>query len=105
MGAKGIGGLLEGWVRVCAAVMNAVVPLLMRWQDHIAVDPKVCHGQACIRGTRVLVSVILDNLADGLSAEQIVKSYPPVTAADVRAALAYASDLAKERVIARPDAA
>jgi uncharacterized protein (DUF433 family) len=53
----------------------------------------------------VLVSVILDNLADGLSAEQIVKSYPPVTAADVRAALAYASDLAKERVIARPDAA
>lgn len=49
--------------------------------------------------TRVMVSVILDNVADGLSSEEIVASYPPITADDVRAALAYAAELARERVV------
>ena len=71
----------------------------MEWQEYISVDPNVCHGQACIAGTRVMVTVILDNLADGLTAEQIAESYPSVSANAVRAALHYAAELARERVV------
>ena len=71
----------------------------MRWQDHISVDPAVLHGKACLRGTRVPVAVILANLAEGLSPEEIVESYPTVTVEGIQAALAYASDLAQERVL------
>ena len=70
----------------------------MNWQDYISVDPDVCHGQACIAGTRVMVTVILDNLAAGLTIGQIVESYPSVSPDAVRAALHYAAELAKERV-------
>lgn len=70
----------------------------MNWQDYISVDPGVCHGQACIAGTRVMVTVILDNLAAGLTIGQIVESYPSVSLDAVRAALHYAAELAKERV-------
>lgn len=51
----------------------------MDWREYIAVDPSVCHGQVCIAGTRVMVTVILDNLAAGLTAEEIVESYPSVS--------------------------
>ena len=71
----------------------------MNWQDFITVDPNICHGQACIKGTRVMVSVILDNLAAGLDIEEIVRSYPSVSADAVRATLSYAADLASERVV------
>jgi uncharacterized protein (DUF433 family) len=71
----------------------------MNWRERISWDPEVCHGQACIRGTRVLVSVILDNLAAGRTAEQILKSYPTVRARDIQAAVGYAADLAREEVI------
>lgn len=74
----------------------------MNWHDYITVDPQVCHGKACIKGTRVLVSVILDNLAAGLSTEEIMQSYPSVSVEAIRAALAYAADLAGERVLAIP---
>ena len=67
-----------------------------QWQERIVSNPKVCHAKACIRGTRVLVSVVLDNLADGLSAEEIAKEYPPLVLEDVRAAMAYAAALARE---------
>ena len=70
----------------------------MNWHEYISVDPDVCHGQACITGTRVMVTVILDNLAAGLSAEEIAESYPSVSADAVRAALLYAAELAKERI-------
>jgi uncharacterized protein (DUF433 family) len=66
------------------------------WHERIKIDPNVCHGKPCIRGTRIMVSVILDNLADGLSQEEIVREYPPLTLEDVRAALAYAAVLAGE---------
>ena len=69
----------------------------MDWQDHISVDPSVCHGQACIAGTRVMVSVILDNLAAGLSVAEIAESYPSVSVEAVKAALCYAAELARER--------
>ena len=71
----------------------------MNWQDRITVDPRVCHGKACIRGTRVMVSVVLDNLAASIPPEEILRSYPTLRAEDVQAAIAYAADLARERVI------
>ena len=62
----------------------------MDWRERISVDPQVCHGKACIRGTRVMVSVILDNLAAGEAPEAIAHDYH-LTTDDVRAALQYAS--------------
>ncbi len=70
----------------------------MNWRDHITVDPKVCHGRACITGTRVLVATILENLAAGLGPDEITRSYPSITTESVRAAVCYAAELAKERV-------
>lgn len=74
----------------------------MKWRKHITVDPQVCHGKACLTGTRVLVSVVLDNLAAGLTVEEITLSYPSVTTERIRAVLAYAADLAGERVLTIP---
>jgi len=74
----------------------------MRWQDHITVDPVVCHGRACLRGTRIPVAVVLANLATGLTGEELLRSYPSLTPEAIQAALAYAADLAQERVIALP---
>jgi uncharacterized protein (DUF433 family) len=74
----------------------------MDWQKHISVDPQVCHGKACIRGTRVMVSVVLDNLATGLSVDEVLQSYPSLTREAVNAAIAYAAELARERVVAMP---
>ena len=69
------------------------------WRERISVHADICHGKPCIRGTRVMVSVILDNLAEGLPVEEIVREYPPLTSADVRAAIAYAATLAREEEI------
>ena len=74
----------------------------MNWQEHITVDPNICHGKPCIKGTRVMVSVILDNLAMGLNPEDLVKSYPSVSREAMQAAIAYAADLARERVVTLP---
>ena len=74
----------------------------MNWQDYIVVDPTICHGRACIKDTRVMASVVLDNLAAGLSVNEIVKSYPSLTPEAIQAAMAYAAELARERVILLP---
>lgn len=74
----------------------------MDWKPYITVDPNICHGQACITGTRVMVSVILDNLAAGLSSEEILDSYPSLTRPAIQAAVAYAAELARERIVALP---
>ena len=66
--------------------------------DQIAIDPAICHGQACIRGTRIPVSVILDNLAEGLSYGEILTEYPSLTREAILAAIAYAAALAREEV-------
>lgn len=65
-------------------------------RDLIVRDPTICHGQATIRGTRVLVSVILDNLAAGVTEDEILAGYPSVTRDGVRAAIAYAAELARD---------
>ncbi len=78
---------------------------MTNWHDHISVDPNVCHGQACIRGTRIQVAIVLDNLAAGLGVEEITSSYPSLKAEDIRAALAYSAEIARERIYPFPETA
>ena len=73
-------------------------------ENRISVDPGICHGKACIKGTRIMVSVILDNLAEGLSTEEILKDYPPLKKEDIQAALEYAAILSKEEAIVKVEA-
>jgi len=68
----------------------------MKWQDRITVDPMVCHGRACVDGTRIMVSVILDNLASGLSRSEILLSYPSLKSEDIDGCIAYAAELVRE---------
>ena len=72
----------------------------MNLLDRISIQPTICHGRPCIRGTRVLVSVILDNLAAGHGFDEVLASYPSLVRDDLRAALAYAAELAHERTVA-----
>lgn len=74
----------------------------MRWQDHIVATPDTLHGTPRFQGTRIPVSVVLDNLAAGLSTEEIRKNYPTLPADAVPAALAYAADLASDRIVPIP---
>ena len=67
--------------------------------ERITVDPEICHGKACIKGTRIMVTVILDNLAAGLDRDEILASYPTLRDEDIRASIAYAAELAKERIL------
>ena len=71
----------------------------MEWRKRVSVDPLICHGKACISGTRIMVSVILDNLAASLNPEEILASYPALNREDIQAAVAYAAELARERII------
>ena len=59
-------------------------------------DLQVCHGQATVRGTRILVSIILDALADGMTETEILAEYPTLTAEGIRAAAAYGAELARD---------
>lgn len=74
----------------------------MKWQDHITVDPEICHGKACFHGTRIMVSVVLDNLAAGVDPPSILQSYPSLEAQSIQAAIAYAAELARERTVPIP---
>lgn len=69
---------------------------MQNWIGRISIDPAICHGKPCIKGTRIMVAVILDNLADGLTPDEIVEEYPPLARQDVHAAIAYAAALARE---------
>lgn len=70
---------------------------MVRWSERIAANPEICHGKPCILGTRILVSVVLDNLAEGMLPAEIVQEYPPLVFEDVQAAMAYAAALAREQ--------
>lgn len=59
------------------------------WRDHLVSDPHICGGQLCAKGTRILVTVILDNIAEGNTREEILRSYPSLTPEHLDAALAY----------------
>jgi uncharacterized protein (DUF433 family) len=73
----------------------------MDWRDRISIDPQVCHGKPCIKGTRVMVSVVIDNLAAGESHESIVRGYN-IEEEDIQAALHYAAELARDRFAVLP---
>ncbi len=73
-------------------------PLLQR----ISIDPGVCFGMPCIRGTRIWVSLILDFLASGMGIEEILAEYPQLAEKDVRAAIAYGAEMARERYVEIP---
>jgi uncharacterized protein (DUF433 family) len=68
----------------------------IEWRDYLTSDPQVCGGQLCARGTRVLVTNILDSLAEGATREEILGSYPSLGPEHVDAGLAYAAELARE---------
>ena len=72
----------------------------MNWKERITADPSICHGKACIKGTRIMVSVVLDNLADGISEQDILGGYPSLTSDDIKAAISYAAELSRERLVA-----
>jgi len=69
------------------------------WRDRISIDPNVCHGKPCIKGTRIMVWIIVDYLANGDSVEEVLAAFPSLTREDVQAALAYAAEMTRERVI------
>lgn len=72
---------------------------MIEWREHLTSDPKVCGGQLCAKGTRVLVTNILDSLAEGAQRPEILRSYPTLRPEHIEAALAYAAELAREEAI------
>ena len=74
----------------------------MNWKPHITADPQIMHGAVCFRGTRVPVSVVLDNLAAGETAASILAEYPTLRPEHIPAAIGYAAELARERIVPLP---
>lgn len=72
---------------------------MIDWREHLTTTQDVCGGRLCARGTRVLVTNILDSLAEGSSRDEILSSYPSLSNEHVDAALAYAADLAREEAL------
>jgi uncharacterized protein (DUF433 family) len=77
---------------------ESVNPLLAR----ISIDPRICGGKPCIKGTRIWVSLILDFLADDMTEAELLDQYPGLTHEDVLAAIAYGAEAARERVLPVP---
>lgn len=67
--------------------------------QRISVDPRVCSGRPVVRGTRIWVSLVVDNLAEGVTEGELLAAYPPLTPEDIRACLSYAAELTRERII------
>ena len=82
------------WVEGVASMANLL--------ERISIDPRTCGGKPCIKGTRIWVSLILDFLADDVSEADLITEYPQLTHDDVRAAIAYGAEMARERVIPIP---
>ena len=70
--------------------------------ERISIDPKVCHGQPCVKGTRIMVWLIVQYLANDDSAEEILAAYPSLTREDIQACLLYAAEMTRERVLPIP---
>ena len=67
--------------------------------EHILVDPKICHGQACIKGTRIPVHQILHMLANGDTIDGLLEDYPSLKRDDILACIEYAASLTEEQVV------
>lgn len=74
----------------------------MDWAERISINPEICHGKPCVRGTRIWVSMILDFLASGDSIENILQEYPQLTREDILACIAYGAEVARERFVPIP---
>ncbi|MBT9139892.1 MAG: hypothetical protein DDT30_00464 [Dehalococcoidia bacterium] len=72
------------------------------WKERISIDPNVCHGKPCIKGTRIWVSLIVDNLAAGSTEEEILEAYPSLSREDIRVALAFAAEVTREHYVDIP---
>lgn len=72
----------------------------VRWQDHVVVTEDLHHGEACIRGTRIPLRILIGSLADGMKSEEILREYPQLSPEDLLAALAYAADVLSQEVLA-----
>jgi len=72
---------------------------MQNWKERISIDPKVCHGKPCIKGTRIMVWIIVSCLANGDSIEDILQAYPGLIREDIQAALAYAAEMTREKVL------
>ncbi len=70
--------------------------------QRISVDPNICFGKPCIRGTRIWVSLILDFLASGMTMEEILTEYPQLTPQDILATIAYGAEMSRERYVEIP---
>jgi uncharacterized protein (DUF433 family) len=66
--------------------------------NRVTINPDICSGYPCIRGTRIYVAIILDSLAEGLTYSEILEHYPSLTLEDIRGAIAYAAELARENI-------
>jgi len=75
---------------------------MKNWKDRITINPNISHGRPCIKGTRVWVSLIVDNFAAGSSQDEILKAYPSLTREDIHAALAFAAEMSRERYVDLP---
>jgi uncharacterized protein (DUF433 family) len=67
----------------------------MRWQNYIVVNPKICYGKACIKVTRIMIAVILDNLANGITPEDLMREYPSLNSKSIQAAIKYAAEIVR----------
>jgi uncharacterized protein (DUF433 family) len=70
--------------------------------ERIVIDPEVCGGKPCIKGTRIWVALVLDLLADGMTEDELLAEYPQLAHEDVLAAIAYGAEAARERVVLVP---
>ena len=73
------------------------------WKERITINPKVCHGKPCIKGTRIMVSIILDYLKAGETSAAIIKQYPTLTEEDIRAAIYVVETVSDEKLSGEED--
>jgi len=69
------------------------------WKKHIIIDPDLHHGDPCIKGTRIPVATIVGSLADGMTPDEVIATYPQLTTVKVQAALAYAADVMRQELL------
>ncbi len=79
--------------------MRYAVKVMSDYKQRIGVDPAICHGQPCIRGTRIMVWLVLQYLANGDTIDDVLTAYPALKHDDVLACLAYASEVTRERIV------
>jgi len=68
----------------------------IRWQDHVIIDPKLHHGDPCIKGTRIPISTLVASLADGMTPTEVQEYYPQLTIDNIFGALAYAAEVLRQ---------